>query len=109
MKASREPIIYLITARLTDVQHRYETVIKRWPIILTKLIDTVHNINHNLTIQANSQKDGQKSSTETLPREHAGSEVLDLTDWEEKVSEGRGIIEKVSKLKYEMARDRDLL
>lgn len=33
----------------------------------------------------------------------------DVSNWEGKVSEGRAIIEKVSKLKYEMARDRALL
>ena len=84
--------------------HSYETVIKRWPIILTKLIDTVHNINHELTIRANGQKDNPERIQELT-----GRQELDMTDWEEKVNEGRAIIEIVSKLKYEMARDRDLL
>lgn len=30
-------------------------------------------------------------------------------EWEARVEEGKGIIEKVSKLKYEMARDKELL
>lgn len=51
----------------------------RWPIILTKLIDHIHNVNHELTING-----------------------ADL----ERIEEGKGIIGKVSKLKYEMARDR---
>ncbi|OCB87966.1 DUF89 domain-containing protein [Sanghuangporus baumii] len=70
----------------------YETVLKRWPIILTKLIDHIHRVNHELTMAAT------RSSTE-------GS--VD-PNWETRVEEGKAIIEKVSKLKYEMARDRAL-
>lgn len=53
----------------------------RWPIILTKLIDHIHNVNHELTING------------------AGSE---------RIEEGKEIIGKASKLKYEMSRDRTL-
>ena len=31
---------------------RYETVSKRWPIILTKLIDHIHRVNHELIMAA---------------------------------------------------------
>ncbi|KAL5510965.1 hypothetical protein ACEPAG_3684 [Sanghuangporus baumii] len=70
----------------------HETVLKRWPIILTKLIDHIHRVNHELTMAAT------RSSTE-------GSVE---PNWETRVEEGKAIIEKVSKLKYEMARDRAL-
>lgn len=53
----------------------------RWPIILTKLIDHIHNVNHELTING------------------TGSE---------RIEEGKEIIGKASKLKYEMSRDRAL-
>jgi damage-control phosphatase, subfamily III len=65
----------------------YETVTNRWPIILTKLVDQVHQINHALTMKKDSEGD---------------------LDWEKRVEEGKRIIEKVSKLKYEMARDHTL-
>ncbi|GJE89042.1 protein-glutamate O-methyltransferase family protein [Phanerochaete sordida] len=70
----------------------YETVVKRWPVILTGIIDTIYKVDHELGV-----------SLHTLP---AGSdEVLAA---EEKIKEGKGIIEKISKLKYDMARDRPL-
>ena len=56
-------------------------MVHRWPIILTKLIDHIHNVNHELTIS------------------HAD---------EQRIEEGKVIIGKISKLKYEMARDRAL-
>ena len=56
-------------------------MVHRWPIILTKLIDHIHNVNHKLTI---SNADAQR------------------------IEEGLVIIGKISKLKYEMARDRTL-
>ena len=77
---------------------------KRWPIILTKLIDTVHNLNHEMTMRATRRNNAVNSIQGDTWREK-----LDLENWEEKVAEGRAIIEEVSKLKYEMARDRALL
>ncbi len=72
--------------RAIDRYRRYETVLKRWPIILTKLIDHVHNVNHKLTMV--------ESANPT---------------WEEPVEEGKRIIAEVSKLKYEMARDKEIV
>ena len=69
-------------------EHSFETVNKRWPIILTKLVDQVHRINHELTMKKESSLAG--------------------ANWEAHIEEGKAIIEKVSKLKYEMARDRTL-
>ncbi|KAI0049733.1 DUF89 domain-containing protein [Auriscalpium vulgare] len=69
----------------------YETVVKRWPVILTGIIDSVYGINHELS------SDIPNASN---PSEKAGLE--------EKYAEGKGLIEKVGKLKYEMGRDRAL-
>lgn len=70
----------------------YETVLKRWPIIITGIIDHLCQVNHELSIQAKSEgqtPDGRASI-------------------EDKMAEGTAIISKISKLKYEMARDRPL-
>ena len=70
----------------------YETVVKRWPVILTGIIDTIYRIDHEIGV-----------SLPTLP---ASSD--ETARAEEKINEGKAIIEKISKLKYEMARDRPL-
>ena len=67
---------------------------KRWPIILTKLIDHIHRVNHELTVAA--------------MRADVEARAQGDPNWEVRVEEGKSIIEKVSKLKYEMARDRAL-
>jgi len=67
----------------------YETVVKRWPIILTGIIDTIYRLNHDLGIA-----------------HEAGETVSENA--RERIEEGKEIIEKISKLKYEMARDRPL-
>ncbi len=59
----------------------YETVVKRWPVILTTVIDSVYSENHELT------------------------GVPDKTD---KLEEGKALIATISRLKYGMARDRAL-
>lgn len=68
----------------------YETVVKRWPIILTGIIDTIYKLDHEIGV-----------SLPTLP---AGSE--EAARIEEKIKEGKAVIERISKLKYDMARDR---
>ena len=73
--------LLLSYSRIRKISASYETVVHRWPIILTKLIDHIHNVNHELTIT------------------HAD---------EKRIEEGLVIIGKISKLKYEMARDRAL-
>ncbi|KAH9948501.1 DUF89 domain-containing protein [Amylocystis lapponica] len=70
----------------------YETVVKRWPVILTGIIDNVYRFNHDLSISFNS-KDPESEEV-----------VLE----KERITEGKGIIEAISKLKYEMGRDRPL-
>jgi hypothetical protein len=68
----------------------YETVVKRWPIIITGVVNYLHNKCHTLSLDLTSL-DGEEKSVR-----------------QKKLTEGTGIIEKVSKLKYEMARDRVL-
>lgn len=59
----------------------YETVVKRWPVILTGVIDSVYSENHALT---------------------------DCPDKADKLEEGKALIATISRLKYGMARDRAL-
>ncbi|KAJ3729202.1 DUF89 domain-containing protein [Lentinula guzmanii] len=71
----------------------YETVAKRWPVILTSIVDQLHRENHDLHLRP--PIDGSDSA-------HSEEESLRV---EAKITEGKAIIEKVGKLKYEMARD----
>ncbi|KAI3612739.1 duf89 domain-containing protein [Moniliophthora roreri] len=66
----------------------YETVVKRWPIILTSIVDQLHRENHTFHL--------------TLAGE-ASNPII-----EKKVAEGKDTIERISKLKYDMARDHAL-
>ncbi|KAF8870637.1 hypothetical protein CPB84DRAFT_1692902 [Gymnopilus junonius] len=68
----------------------YDTVVKRWPIILTGVVDTLHKASHNLSLQVSAASDADKE------------------DLMKRIEEGKGIIEKVGKLKYEMGRDKPL-
>ncbi|KAH6909443.1 DUF89 domain-containing protein [Coprinopsis sp. MPI-PUGE-AT-0042] len=68
----------------------YDTVLRRWPIIITSIIDDLHNACHTLSLEA-SKVEGQKKQ-----------------ELEARINEGKDIIGKISKLKYEMARDRPL-
>ncbi|KAG8936124.1 hypothetical protein FRC02_004442 [Tulasnella sp. 418] len=73
----------------TDKQcFAYETVVKRWPVIISNVIDAVYQINHQLATTSSTQ---------------------DYELIQEKVTEGKNIIEIASKLKYDMARDKPLL
>jgi len=56
-------------------------VVKRWPVILTTIIDSVYSENHEL------------------------NEVPEKVD---KLEEGKAMIATISRLKYDMARDRAL-
>ena len=59
----------------------YETVVRRWPVILTTVIDSVYSENHELT---------------------------GVPDKDDKLEEGKAMIATLSRLKYDMARDRPL-
>ncbi|KIY46469.1 DUF89 domain-containing protein [Fistulina hepatica ATCC 64428] len=67
----------------------YETVLKRWPIILTSVIDRVNRDSNNLHAKLGSDP--------------AGDTIIQA-----RIAEGKKIIEHISKLKYEMARDREM-
>ncbi|KAF8064163.1 DUF89 domain-containing protein [Lyophyllum atratum] len=67
----------------------YQTVVKRWPVIITGVIDQLYRDCHDLSLE--SQKPDADTST-----------------MENKIAEGKGIIEKISKLKYQMGRDHPL-
>lgn len=69
----------------------YETVVKRWPIILTGVIDTIYRTDHEIGLSLSSE-----------------AQVATRVEAEQKIEQGKLIIEKISKLKYEMARDRAL-
>lgn len=69
----------------------YETVLKRWPIIITNMIDHVHRLMHDVTMES-------RELTQS-----SGKDALDT-----KVEEGKYIISKASRLKYRMARDQEL-
>jgi damage-control phosphatase, subfamily III len=68
----------------------YETVLKRWPVILTGIIDRLHRINHELTVKVRK------------------GDPVSKTVLEEKIEEGKQIIAGISGLKYRMGRDKKL-
>ncbi|EIM84187.1 DUF89 domain-containing protein [Stereum hirsutum FP-91666 SS1] len=74
----------------------YQTVVKRWPVILTGIIDTIYRTNHDLSLSSDPDmsKLGDVSAVDQETRE--------------RIEEGKRLIEKLSKLKYEMGRDRPL-
>ncbi|KAG1774711.1 hypothetical protein EV702DRAFT_1122165 [Suillus placidus] len=71
----------------------YDTVVKRWPIILTNIIDHVHRLLHGMTLEAQQVRDLDLSRAEELSK---------------KTKEGQEIISEISRLKYRMARDHEL-
>lgn len=71
----------------------YDTVVKRWPIILTNIIDHVHRLLHDMTLEAQQVRNLDVSKAEELSK---------------KTTEGQEIISEISRLKYRMARDHDL-
>ncbi|KAJ7482308.1 DUF89 domain-containing protein [Mycena galericulata] len=66
----------------------YTTVVQRWPVIITGVIDRMHRLSHGLCLEINATE----VETEKGP--------LQL-----RVDEAKGIIEKISRLKYEMGRN----
>ncbi|KAG2143434.1 uncharacterized protein EDB93DRAFT_1156180 [Suillus bovinus] len=71
----------------------YDTVVKRWPIILTNIIDHVHRLLHDMTLETQQIRDSDVSKAEELSK---------------KITEGQEIISEISRLKYRMARDHEL-
>ena len=85
----------------TCLHPRYETVLKRWPSILTGIVNQVYKVNHDLTLRLCTQCEEERSSR--LGEQILKPEVIE--EFKEKIEEGKKIIEKVSFLKYAMARD----
>ncbi|KAF9529042.1 DUF89 domain-containing protein [Crepidotus variabilis] len=76
----------------------YETVLKRWPVIITGVIDVLHQRCHDMSLESNSLE-AASNATDAQSK-------IDII--QEKIGEATKVIEKISKLKYEMARDRPL-
>ncbi|KAF9219362.1 DUF89 domain-containing protein [Gyrodon lividus] len=74
----------------------YDTVVKRWPVIITNLIDHVHRLIHDMTMESQRLTESGQGESDR---------VKELQD---KVTEGKEIITKASRLKYRMARDQEL-
>lgn len=72
---------------LVNPQYSYDTLIRRWPVILTSVIDHLYRLAHDLATQPHD-----------LPPAVA----------EEQIAAAKEIIEKISKLKYEMGREKPL-
>ncbi|KAJ7063533.1 DUF89 domain-containing protein [Mycena amicta] len=66
----------------------YTTVVHRWPVIITGVIDRMHRLSHDLVLEMNNKEAPEVSSSLSS-----------------KVEEAKEIIAKISRLKYEMARD----
>lgn len=78
----------------------YETVLKRWPVIITGIIDVLHQRCHVMSLECKELGEGADSASP-----HTKSKIEEL---QKKIKEATQVIEKISKLKYEMARDRPL-
>ncbi|KAI0744716.1 hypothetical protein C8Q76DRAFT_789208 [Earliella scabrosa] len=68
----------------------FETVLKRWPVILTGIIDNIYCRNHDLGVSLPSKTEAEVSVIE------------------EQIAEGKNIISQIGEIKYNMARDRVL-
>lgn len=86
----------------TTISNSYETVIKRWPVIITGVIDIVNQTCHELSLQINDFNQHPGDFEKSVPGQMTKEEI------QEKIIEGTKVIEKVSKLKYDMARDRTI-
>ncbi|KAJ6476204.1 DUF89 domain-containing protein [Mycena sanguinolenta] len=66
----------------------YTTVVHRWPVIITGVIDRMHRLSHDLCLEMNAEQSESKKESLKL-----------------RIDEAKGIIEKISRLKYEMGRN----
>lgn len=78
-------------------------LVKRWPVILTAVIDNVHNTVSALYISSSpSSPNSVTNSSSPSPS------PLPAATNDAKIREGKELIAELSKLKYEMGRDRIL-
>jgi len=66
----------------------FDTLVRRWPVILTTIIDHLYRVGHELATQPNDFSPAVA---------------------EQRIEAGKSVIEKISKLKYEMGREKPLL
>ena len=71
-------------------QRSYETVVKRWPVILTNVIDHLHQKCHDFAMEVQREPSADKQELDA------------------RMQAGKDIIGSISKLKYQMARDHKL-
>ncbi|GAA5863437.1 hypothetical protein JCM8547_006980 [Rhodosporidiobolus lusitaniae] len=81
--SSWTPPYPLCSASQKDISFAYESTVKRWPIILTGVVDEVASVNHSLAHSTSSED-------------------------QEKEREGKEVINRVGELIYEMRHDREL-
>ena len=81
---------------------------KRWPIIITNIIDRVYRDNHDALSSAKNPSVKKPATGDDAEEDEDDDEELDEEELKAKVEEGKAIIARASKLKYEMARDRPL-
>lgn len=77
----------------------FETVVKRWPIIITNIISHVHELIHDMTMESRKLTESGSPDGEALER---------TKELGGKIEEGREVISKCSRLKHRMARDQSL-
>ena len=70
--------------------YRFETVLKRWPVILTGIIDDIYRRNHDLGVSLPSRREEDRAA------------IVEI------IEEGKEIVSKVGKVKDDLARDRVL-
>lgn len=72
----------------TRTDQSFETLVRRWPAILTSIADHLHRVGHELATQPNG---------------------LSPSVVEERIEAGKSVIEKINKIKYEMGTNKPLL
>lgn len=90
-RETRSSINDLTIFNMTSNTYRYETVVKRLPVIITGVIDQLHNTCHVYSLES-QHPNNLREGLDAMP----------------KIAEGKSIIERISKLKYQMARDHPL-
>lgn len=88
LRVSHSPTLPIPLPVNPQAHRSFDTLVRRWPVILTTIIDNLYRMGHELATQPND---------------------FSVAVAEERIAAGKSIIEKISKLKYEMGRDKPLL